>query len=98
MVSGVFSVVCTALFLRFVWHPKQRFLLRSERDAAGNGTAAAPEWKYKYGVGETIHAWMPWAILIACCVAWGLAKTWLETKFEGGRHSRRVAKIDQEQG
>jgi ribose 5-phosphate isomerase B len=27
-----------------------------------------------------------------------IMKTWLETKFEGGRHSRRVAKIDQEQG
>jgi ribose 5-phosphate isomerase B len=27
-----------------------------------------------------------------------IMKTWLETEFEGGRHSRRVAKIDQEQG
>ena len=25
-----------------------------------------------------------------------IMRTWLETKFEGGRHSRRVAKIDQE--
>ncbi len=25
-----------------------------------------------------------------------IMKTWLETEFEGGRHSRRVAKIDQE--
>src|SRR5690348_15296025 len=33
VVSGVFSVICTALFLRFVWHPKTRFLLRSEREA-----------------------------------------------------------------
>ncbi len=33
VVAGVFSVVCTALFLRFVWHPKTRFLLRSEREA-----------------------------------------------------------------
>ena len=33
VVAGVFSVVCTALFLRFVWHPKTRFLLRSERKA-----------------------------------------------------------------
>jgi lactate permease len=31
VVSGVFSVICTALFLRFVWHPKTRFLLKSER-------------------------------------------------------------------
>ena len=34
VVSGVFSVICTALFLRFVWHPKTRFLLKWERAAA----------------------------------------------------------------
>ena len=27
-----------------------------------------------------------------------ILKTWLETEFAGGRHSRRVAKIDQEHG
>nr|MBA3316772.1 ribose-5-phosphate isomerase [Gemmatimonadales bacterium] len=27
-----------------------------------------------------------------------ILKTWLGTEFAGGRHSRRVAKIDQEQG
>jgi lactate permease len=80
VVSGVFSVICTALFLRFVWHPKHRFLLSSEREAAGSATTPAAEWKYKYKLGETIHAWLPWAILIACCVAWGLTKTWLEKK------------------
>src|SRR5437868_7729434 len=37
VVAGVFSVICTALFLRFVWHPKTRFLLRSEMAAAGEG-------------------------------------------------------------
>src|SRR2546423_1918269 len=78
VVSGVFSVVVTALFLRFVWHPKTRFLLRSERDAlakAGKSietaTSDASEWKYKYSAGETIHAWLPWIILIACCALWG---------------------------
>jgi lactate permease len=47
VVAGVFSVICTALFLRFVWHPKTRFLLRSERKAmeeaarpAGQGVGA----------------------------------------------------------
>src|SRR4051794_2718382 len=56
VVSGVFSVLCTALFIRFVWHPKTRFLLRSEREAlerSGKGAAAtgdAHEWRYKYGV------------------------------------------------
>ena len=58
VVSGVFSVICTALFLRFVWHPKTRFLLRSERDAlakAGKSTATvttdSTEWKYRYTAG-----------------------------------------------
>jgi lactate permease len=81
VVSGVFSVVCTALFLRFVWHPKERFLLRSERDAGAKATVEATDWRYKYGLGETIHAWLPWAILIACCVIWGLKKAWLNTLF-----------------
>jgi lactate permease len=78
VVSGVFSVICTALFLRFVWHPKTRFLLRSERDAlraAGKSiatvTADASEWKYKYTAAQTIYAWMPWVILILCCALWG---------------------------
>ena len=72
VVSGVFSVICTALFLRFVWHPKTRFLLKSER-ASGAAPAADPkDWKYGYTVGQTAYAWLPWAILIACCALWGL--------------------------
>jgi lactate permease len=81
VVAGVFSVVCTALFLRFVWHPKTRFLLRSERQAAaaasagkepGTVTQQPEEWKYKYTFAETAYAWLPWAILILCCAAWGM--------------------------
>jgi lactate permease len=92
VVSGVFSVVCTALFLRFVWHPKTRFLLRAEREAlakAGRTTATATtdstEWKYPYTVRETIHAWMPWAILIICCALWGMPefKKLLNNLFSG---------------
>src|SRR5208283_2329777 len=64
VVSGVFSVICTALFLRFVWHPKTRFLLRSERKAAAAAPGAeageAPkqphEWKYEYTIGQTAKA------------------------------------------
>jgi lactate permease len=90
VVSGVFSVVCTALFLRFVWHPKTRFLLRSERDAAhaktssaaGGGDAAT---KYRYSAGQTAYAWLPWAILIACCAVWGMPawKAYLNNLFSG---------------
>ena len=72
VVSGVFSVICTALFLRFVWHPKTRFLLRSERSGGATPAADAKDWKYRYTFGQTAHAWAPWAILIACCALWGL--------------------------
>jgi lactate permease len=92
VVSGVFSVVCTALFLRFVWHPKTRFLLKSERDAlaeAGKSTATATadrtEWKYSYTAKETIYAWLPWVILILCCALWGIPefKKYLNNLFSG---------------
>ena len=80
VVSGVFSVICTALFLRFVWHPKTRFLLRVRARSAGARPArarrrrrpTATEWKYKYTAGETIYAWLPWVILIVCCALWGV--------------------------
>lgn len=85
VVSGVFSVVCTALFLRFVWHPKTRFLLRSEREAlqreggdALTEKAGEAHWKYHYSVGETVYAWLPWAILILCCALWGMPE-WKKT-------------------
>ena len=92
VVSGVFSVVCTALFLRFVWHPKTRFLLKSERDElakAGKSTATATadrtEWKYSYTAKETIYAWLPWVILILCCALWGIPefKKYLNNLFSG---------------
>jgi lactate permease len=72
VVAGVTSVVCTALFLRFVWHPRTRFLLRSEREAGKAAqTIDRSSWKYPYTVGQTVYAWLPWAILIACCALWG---------------------------
>jgi lactate permease len=92
VVSGVFSVICTALFLRFVWHPKTRFLLKDERDTlakAGKSTATATtdktEWKYSYTTKETIYAWLPWVILILCCALWGSPefKKYLNNLFSG---------------
>jgi lactate permease len=86
VVAGTVSVVATALFLRFVWHPKTRFLLKSERQpaagtpalagaaAAGPGAAAKADgsWQYPYTVAETVYAWLPWAILITACAVWGM--------------------------
>src|SRR2546429_2121941 len=73
VVAGVFSVICTALFLRYVWHPKTRFLLKSERAAAGapkDAVRGVPA-EHKYTAGQTIRAWIPWTILILCCALWG---------------------------
>jgi lactate permease len=92
VVAGVFSVICTALFLRFIWHPKTRFLLRSEREAlakAGKSSATATtdatEWVYPYTAGQTAYAWMPWTILIICCAIWGIPawRAYLNNLFSG---------------
>jgi lactate permease len=86
VVSGLFSVLCTAGFLQ-LWHPRTRFLLRSERADAELRAASGDEaaWKYKYGLGETLYAWLPWAILIACCVLWGFPanKAAMNNLFDG---------------
>jgi len=85
VISGVFSVVCTALFLRF-WHPKTRFLLKSERvEGKTTETIDISTWKYPYTVGQTMSAWMPWAFLIACCAIWGMPsfKAALNNLFSG---------------
>jgi len=99
VVSGVFSVVCTALFLRFVWHPKSRFLLRSEREAKQRAQAVsvgaagrdptAKSSEYPYTAGQTLYAWVPWAILIACCAIWGIPafKTFLNNLFANVKFS-----------
>jgi lactate permease len=83
VVSGLISIIATALFLRFVWHPKTRFLLSSEREAGITATSAPSDWKYKYKLGETIHAWLPWIILILCCYLWGRPedKKWFNELF-----------------
>ena len=81
VVSGVFSLICTTLFLRFVWQPKDRFLLASERASGGVSTTDA----YKYSAGQTAYAWLPWAILILCCALWGAPdfKKFLNGLFSG---------------
>jgi lactate permease len=81
VLSGLISVVVTALFLRFVWRPKKRFLLRSERETA----AESKEWRYQFNASQTFHAWVPWLILIACCYVWGRpdVKKWMNESLSG---------------
>jgi lactate permease len=86
VLAGLVSVIAIVLFLR-VWHPRTRFLLRRERlevagglGAVGPGAMAAhpaagvnaDEYRYPYSLTETLQAWVPWAILIACVTVWGL--------------------------
>jgi len=84
VVAGVFSVICTALFLRFVWHPKERFLLRHEREilAKAGKTAEVTDEEHsrkgRFTPAQTAYAWAPWAILITCCAIWGIP-TWRTT-------------------
>jgi lactate permease len=85
VVAGVFSVVCTAVFLRFVWHPKTRFLLRREREAQATQDTASdiPVARNLYTPAQTAYAWLPWGILILCCAIWGIPsyRVWLNNLF-----------------
>src|SRR5207248_2330472 len=74
-----------ATYLR-IWHPRSRFLLRRERTqvagglgavgpgamAARAGTGDYEVYRYPYSLGQTLEAWVPWIILIACVGIWGL--------------------------
>ena len=86
VLAGLVSVIAVVLFLR-VWHPRARFLLRRERTEVAGGLgaigpgamAAQPRvgadyelYRYPYSLSQTIEAWVPWAILIACVAIWGL--------------------------
>ena len=86
VLAGLTSVLAVVLFLR-VWHPRTRFLLRRERQQIAGGLGAvgpgamaaragagesAESYRYPYSLAETLQAWVPWAILIACVAIWGL--------------------------
>jgi lactate permease len=108
VLAGLFSVLAVVVFLRF-WHPRQRFLLRSERvpvagglGAVGPGAmaarsqpgVAADEYRYPYSLGQTVEAWVPWAILIVCVMYWGLSAGFLNDALPvPGRQSPAPAPI-----
>jgi len=74
IVSGIFSMVVTALFLK-IWQPKR--IITSEEEFANPGKAKGldPDWRKKlpqYTTGEVIQAWMPWILLSIAVFLWGL--------------------------
>jgi lactate permease len=92
VISGVFSLICTALFLRFVWQPRRRFLLKGEAqpqprggDAGGAANPAPASRSHRHSLAETAYAWLPWGILIVCCALWGVPawKKYLNGLFAG---------------
>jgi lactate permease len=90
VIAGLCSVLAVVVFLR-VWQPGSRFLLRAERAVAGPGamstdeSPATPEYRYPYTRAETLNAWVPWVLLIACVGLWGWPqfKTTLNTLVPG---------------
>jgi lactate permease len=77
IIAGLCSVLAVVLFLR-VWHPRSRFLLAAERargaegpGAARPGTTSDDVYRYPYTLRETLHAWVPWMLLILCVGLWG---------------------------
>ena len=72
--AGLFSLLCTVLFLLF-WKPKK--IWRFEDDRAGTANAG-PEI-HSYGAGQTFKAWLPFLILSVFVFLWGFkpVKTWM---------------------
>jgi lactate permease len=73
--AGLFSLICTIVFLLF-WKPKK--IWRFEEDTAGKAGNAGPEI-HSYSAGQTLKAWMPFLILSVFVFLWGFkpVKTWM---------------------
>lgn len=66
IIAGGFALLCTVFFLRFVWSPKTPFLLAGERAPVQLPIASHYPWQ------QSLSAWLPWCVLIACCALWGM--------------------------
>ncbi len=73
--AGLFSLLCTVLFLLF-WKPKK--IWRFEEDTAGKAVNAGPEI-HSYSAGQTLKAWLPFLILSVFVFLWGYkpVKDWM---------------------
>lgn len=86
IVSGVVSLICTVIFLKF-WHPKNIWRFEEERAAAvavGTAESGKPAARtattagghsfeiHSYSAGQVAKAWMPFAVLSLFVLLWGL--------------------------
>jgi lactate permease len=65
--GGVVSLVCLALFLR-VWRPREIWRFPDEPAADDHPAPTAPAPTRR----ELVRAWLPWALLTAAVLCWGL--------------------------
>ncbi|HEY6293243.1 MAG TPA: L-lactate permease, partial [Terriglobia bacterium] len=97
VIAGISSVLAVVVFLRF-WHPRNPFLLKRERETPTGGPGRTSGWledglaeakvlnrTHPYTRRQTLHAWMPWIILIVCVGLWGIPpyKTRLNNLIKG---------------
>jgi lactate permease len=71
IISGACSIIATGLLLR-VWQPRELLLLEAPeaRPTTGKPNSAGP-----LGKAEILQAWMPWIILTAFILCWGMPQT-----------------------
>ncbi|MDR3404584.1 MAG: L-lactate permease [Chthoniobacter sp.] len=71
IIAGASSIAATILLLR-VWQPRE--IMRLERPADGSGGTVATA-DVVLDRKKVVQAWMPWAILTAFILCWGLPQT-----------------------
>jgi len=71
IIAGASSIAATILLLR-VWQPRE--IMRLERPADGSGGTVATA-DVLLDRKKVVQAWMPWAILTAFILCWGLPQT-----------------------
>ena len=71
IIAGASSIASTVLLLRF-WRPRE--VMRLERPADGSG-GIAPAADEPLDKRKVLEAWMPWGILTAFILCWGLPVT-----------------------
>ncbi|MEP6671251.1 MAG: L-lactate permease [Chthoniobacter sp.] len=71
IIAGASAIAATILLLR-VWQPRE--IMRLERPADGSGGTVATA-DVMLDRKKVVQAWMPWAILTAFILCWGLPQT-----------------------
>ncbi len=85
LVAGAVSILSVTVFLRF-WKPRERLVLRDGNLVAASAGDVAGGQEGGLGQERTWRAWMPWGVLTAFILIWGLppVKMALDGIWSGG--------------